>query len=156
MSKKWRNNVSKIQGRTPLLHTGEKHNRMTITLPMQEIHTQHFSFELLHTFVGADEANKNKIKTVSHTLANCNTCPCCLFSRSIARQTSTDHWQSLLLYSDIKMKIYHRNQQCSAGLDLNNPSQADGLRNYRTENPYMEQGISQRPSEHRGNQYDLI
>lgn len=59
------------------------------------------------------------------------------------------------LSADIKMKIYHCNQQLSAGLDLNNPSQDDGLRKYRTENPYMEQGISWRPSEHRGNQYDL-
>lgn len=54
------------------------------------------------------------------------------------------------------MKIYHHNQQRSAGLDLNNPSQADRLRKYRTENPYMESGVSQRPSEHSGNQYDLI
>lgn len=29
-------------------------------------------------------------------------------------------------------------------------SHADRLRNYRTENPYVEQGISQRPSEPRG------
>lgn len=42
-----------------------------------------------------------------------------------------------LLHSDMRMEIYQHNEQRSAGLDLNNPSQADRLRNYWTENPYM-------------------
>lgn len=99
------------------------------------------------------QANGNLTRSgkKSHTLAKCSSCRCCYFSKSIVRQTSVGKkiGQSSLLHRDVKMKIYHRNQPRCAGLYLSHRSHADRLRNYRTANPYMEQGISLRPSEQR-------